>query len=53
MKAAWWLSGFSNTSLDISGNYCIIDINSDLYMVSMSDGLRVDSFYEDQLERAW
>ena len=23
--------GFSNTSLDISGNYCIIDINSDLY----------------------
>ena len=37
----------------ISGNYCIIDINSDLYMVSMSDGLRVDSFYEDQLERAW
>lgn len=22
-------------------------------MVSMSDGLRVDSFYEDQLERAW
>lgn len=31
----------------------IIDINGDLYMVSMSDGLRVDSFYEDQLERAW
>ena len=31
----------------------LVDINGDLYMVLMSDGLRVDSFYEDQLERAW
>ncbi len=31
----------------------IIDINGDLYMVSLSDGRQVDSYYENQLERAW
>jgi len=31
----------------------IIDINGDLYMVSLSDGGYVDSFYENQIERAW
>lgn len=31
----------------------IIDINGDMYMVSLADGSHVDSFYENQLERAW
>ena len=31
----------------------IIDINGDLYMVSLSDERHVDSYYENQLERAW
>ena len=31
----------------------VIDINGDLYMVSLSDGRHVDSYYENQLERAW
>ena len=31
----------------------IIDINGDLYMVSMNDGGYVDSYTEDQLDRAW
>lgn len=31
----------------------IIDINGDLYMVSLFDGRHVDSYYENQLERAW
>lgn len=31
----------------------IIDINGDLYMVSISDGRHVDSYYENQLEKAW
>ena len=31
----------------------IIDINGDLYMVSMDDGKYVDSFLESQIERAW
>ena len=30
-----------------------VDISGDLYMVSLSDGRYVDSFYENQLERAW
>lgn len=29
----------------------IIDIDNDLYMVSMNDGELVDSYYEDQLEK--
>ena len=32
---------------------CIFVKEEAMYMVLMSDGLRVDSFYEDQLERAW
>ena len=31
----------------------IIDINGDLYMVSLNDGGYVDSFEESQLEKAW
>ena len=31
----------------------VIDINGDLYMVSLKEGAHVDSYYEDQLERAW
>ena len=31
----------------------VIDINGDLYMVSMNSGAQVDSYYEDQLEKAW
>lgn len=31
----------------------IIDINDDLYMVSLEDGSHVDSYYEDQLEKCW
>ena len=31
----------------------VIDINGDLYMVSLSDGGYVDSYTESQLERAW
>lgn len=31
----------------------IIDINGDLYMVSLNDGGYVDSFTESQIERAW
>lgn len=31
----------------------IVDINGDLYMVSLKDGGYVDSYYESQLERAW
>ena len=31
----------------------IIDINGDLYMVSLNDGGYVDSFYESQIEKAW
>lgn len=31
----------------------IVDINGDLYMVSLKDGSYVDSFPESQLERAW
>ena len=31
----------------------VIDINGDLYMVSLKDGAHVDSYYEDQLEKAW
>lgn len=31
----------------------IVDINGDLYMVSLKDGGYVDSFSESQLERAW
>ena len=31
----------------------VIDINGDLYMVSMNGGAHVDSYYEDQLEKAW
>lgn len=31
----------------------IIDINGDLYMVSLNDGGYVDSYYESQLEKAW
>ena len=30
----------------------VIDINGDLYMVSLSSG-SVDSYSENQLERAW
>lgn len=31
----------------------VIDINGNLYMVSLSDGGYVDSYTESQLERAW
>lgn len=31
----------------------IIDVNGDLYMVSMSDGKHVDSYSESQLEKVW
>ena len=31
----------------------IVDINGNLYMVSMNDGGYVDSYTEDQLDRAW
>jgi hypothetical protein len=31
----------------------IVDINGDLYMVSLKDGGYVDSYSESQLERAW
>ena len=31
----------------------IVDINGDLYMVSLNDGSHVDSYSESQLERAW
>lgn len=31
----------------------IMDINGDLYMVSLNDGSHVDSYSESQLERAW
>lgn len=31
----------------------IVDINGDLYMVSLNDGGHVDSYSESQLERAW
>ena len=31
----------------------IVDINGDLYMVSLKDGGYVDSFTESQLDRAW
>ena len=31
----------------------IIDINGDLYMVSLNDGGYVDSYTESQIERAW
>ena len=31
----------------------VIDINGNLYMVSLKEGAHVDSYYEDQLERAW
>lgn len=31
----------------------IVDINGDLCMVSMNDGGHVDSYTEDQLDRAW
>ena len=31
----------------------VIDINGDLYMVSLYDGSHVDSYTENQLERAW
>ena len=31
----------------------VIDINGDLYMVSMNGGAQVDSYYENQLEKAW
>ena len=31
----------------------VIDINGDLYMVSLNDGGYVDSYTESQLERAW
>jgi len=31
----------------------IIDINGDLYMVSLNDGGYVESFYENQIDRAW
>lgn len=31
----------------------IIDINGDLYMVSLNDGGYVDSFYENQIDKAW
>lgn len=31
----------------------IVDINGDLYMVSLKDGRYVDSYPESQLERAW
>ena len=31
----------------------VVDINGDLYMVSLNDGGYVDSYTESQLERAW
>lgn len=31
----------------------IVDINGDLYMVSLNDGGYVDSYTEDQIDRAW
>ena len=31
----------------------IVDINENLYMVSMNDGGYVDSYSEDQIEKAW
>ena len=31
----------------------VIDINGDLYMVSLNDGGYVDSYTENQLERSW
>lgn len=31
----------------------VVDINGDLYMVSLNDGGYVDSYTEDQLDRAW
>ena len=31
----------------------VIDVNGDLYMVSLKDRGQVDSFYESQLERIW
>lgn len=31
----------------------VIDVNGDMYMVSLNDGGYVDSFYEYQLERTW
>lgn len=31
----------------------IIDINGDLYMVSINDGQYVDSYTADQLEKCW
>ena len=31
----------------------VIDINGNLYMVSLKEGTHVDSYYEDQLELAW
>lgn len=29
----------------------ITDINGDLYIVSLDDGIFIDSYYEDELER--
>lgn len=31
----------------------VVDINGDLYMVSLKDGGYVDSYTESQLEKAW
>ena len=31
----------------------VVDINGSLYIVSLNDGGYVDSYYEDQIERAW
>lgn len=31
----------------------VVDINGNTYMVSIHDGDYVDSYYEDQLEKAW
>ena len=41
----------SYTHLDVYKRQ-VIDINGDLYMVSLSSG-SVDSYSENQLERAW
>ncbi len=31
----------------------VVDINGDYYMVSLKDGRHVDSYREEELEKAW